>query len=70
MTAEGEMTGKPRKATLFQVVRMMSWALLGIRKRSEHDKLAVTPAQVIIVGLIAGAAFVTTIVSVVRFVTR
>lgn len=70
MTGEGEMTGKPRKATLFEVVRMMSWALLGIRQREEHDKFAVTPVQVIIVGIIAGAAFVGTLVSVVRFVTR
>jgi hypothetical protein len=64
------MPHQARKATLFEVVRMMSWALLGIRKREEHDKIEVTPAQVIIVGIIAGAAFVGTIVSVVRFVTR
>ncbi len=63
------MVDKP-KATLFQVVRMVFSAFLGIRKRGEHEKIAVTPVQVIIVGVIAGAIFVGTIVSVVHWVTR
>lgn len=67
---ESVMAEKPRKATLFQVVRMLLWAFSGIRKREEHDKIEVTPAQVIIVGIIAGAIFVGTIVSVVQFITR
>lgn len=64
------MADKPRKASLFQVVRMLLWAFAGIRKREEHDKIEVTPVQVIIVGIIAGAIFVGTIVSVVQFITR
>jgi len=64
------MTEPRQKATLFQVVRMVLSAFLGIRKRTEHEKIEVTPAQVIIVGIIAGAIFVTTVVSVVRWVTR
>jgi hypothetical protein len=67
---EAGMADKPRKATLFQVVRMLLWAFSGIRKREEHDKIEVTPVQVIIVGIIAGAIFVGTIVSVVQFITR
>lgn len=63
------MADKP-KATLFQVVRMVFSAFLGIRKRGEHEKIEVTPVQVIIVGVIAGAIFVGTIVSVVHWVTR
>lgn len=59
-----------RKATLFQVVRMVLSAFLGIRKRAEHEKIEVTPLQVIIVGVMAGAVFVATVVSVVRLVTR
>jgi hypothetical protein len=67
---EGVMADKPRKATLFQVMRMVSWGLLGIRKREEHDKIAVTPVQVIVVAIMAGAIFVGTIVSVVQLITR
>ncbi len=67
---EAIMTGKPQKATLFQVVRMVFSAFLGIRKRTEHEKIEVTPVQLIITGLIAGAIFVGTIVTVVRWVIR
>ena len=64
------MTEGRQKATLFQVVRMVLSAFLGIRKRAEHEKFAVTPAQIIIVGILAGAIFVGTIVSVVRLITH
>ncbi|MGA0023890.1 MAG: DUF2970 domain-containing protein [Burkholderiales bacterium] len=64
------MAGNRRKATLFQVVRMVLSAFLGIRKRAEHEKIEVTPLQVIIVGVMAGAVFVATVVSVVQLVTR
>ncbi len=64
------MTEGRQKATLLQVVRMVLSAFLGIRKRAEHEKVAVTPAQIIIVGMLAGAIFVGTIVSVVRLITR
>ncbi len=64
------MGDKPRRATLFQVVRMVLSAFLGIRKRGEHEKIEVTPGQVIFVGVIAGAVFVGTIVTVVQLITR
>ena len=68
---EGVMAAeKPRKASPLQVLRMVLSAFIGIRKRGEHEKIEVTPVQVIIVGIIAGAVFVGTIVSVVRFITR
>jgi Protein of unknown function (DUF2970) len=67
---EAVVTDKPRKATLLQVLRMVLSAFVGIRKRGAHERIEVTPVQVIIVGIIAGAIFVGTIVSVVRFITR
>lgn len=60
----------PRKATLFEVVRMVLSAFLGIRKRAEHEKIVVSPVQVIIVGVLAAALFVSTVVTVVRLVLR
>lgn len=60
----------PRKATLFEVVRMVLSAFLGIRKRAEHEKIEVSPVQVIIVGVMAAAVFVSTVVTVVRLVIR
>jgi hypothetical protein len=64
------MAQAPQKATLLQVVRMVLSAFLGIRKRADHEKIVVTPAQVIIVAVFAGAMFVGTVVSVVRLVLR
>ena len=64
------MADKPRKASLLQVLRMVLSEFVGIRKRGEPEKIEVTPVQVIIVGIIAGAIFVGTIVSVVQFITH
>jgi hypothetical protein len=60
----------PQKASLLQVVQMVLSAFLGIRKRTDHDKIVVTPVQIIIVAVIAAAMFVGTVVSVVRLVIR
>ena len=64
------MADVPQKASLLQVVRMVLSAFLGLRKRADHEKIVVTPLQVIIVAVIAGAMFVGTVVSVVRLVMR
>lgn len=64
------MADAPQKATLLQVVRMVLSAFLGIRKRGDHEKIVVTPLQVIIVAVMAAAIFVGTVVSVVRLVIR
>lgn len=61
-------TGK-RRASPLQVVRMVLSAFLGIRRREEHEKIEVTPLQVIVTGVVAAALFVVTVVSVVRWVT-
>ena len=67
---DAAMAGAPCKATMFEVVRMVLSAFLGIRKRAEHDRIQVTPLQVIMVGVMAAAIFVVTVVSVVQWVTR
>jgi hypothetical protein len=64
------MAVTPQKATLLQVLRMVLSAFLGIRKRTDHEKIVVTPQQVIIVGIMAAALFVGTVVTVVRLVIR
>lgn len=70
MRSEGAMGEPQRKASLFQVLRMVLSAFVGIRKRGEHEKIEVTPLQVIVIGVLAGAVFVGTIVSVVKFITN
>ena len=48
------MADVPQKASLLQVVRMVLSAFLGIRKRADHEKIVVTPLQVIIVAVMPG----------------
>jgi len=43
-------------------------AFFGVRRRAHHDAIKITPAQVIIVGLIAAATFVATLLLIVHFV--
>lgn len=66
------MTGgdMQRKASFIEVLQMVLSAFLGIRKRAEHERLEVAPLQVVLVGLLAAAAFVVTVLSVVRLVLR
>lgn len=62
------MTEPRRKATFPEVLRMVLSAFIGIRKREEHEKLEVSPVQVIIIGVCAAAVFVLSVLSVVRWV--
>ena len=60
-----------RKATPLQVVKAVLSAFIGIRKSAahEHDIATIKPAQVIIVGIIAAAIFVLSLVALVRYIT-
>jgi hypothetical protein len=50
-----------------KVVLAVFWSFFGVRKRRDYDADAksLTPAQVVIAGLIGGAVFVSTILLVV-----
>lgn len=59
------------KATLWQTAKAVFWAFFGVRKGKDHDVDAVslTPARVIIVGIIGAALFVASLILLVRFIT-
>jgi DUF2970 family protein len=61
----------PRKATPFQVARAVLSAFIGIRRRAahEHDAVTLSPAQVIVAGIIAAVIFVLSLIMLVRFIT-
>ena len=63
--SEGERT-----ATLFQGIKMVLSAFIGIRKQNPEQEITVTPLQVVITGIIAGALFVFSVITVVRLVLR
>ena len=56
------------QASMWQAVKMVLSAFIGIRKHNPKEEIKVTPLQVIITGLIAAALFGLTISTVVRLV--
>jgi DUF2970 family protein len=61
----------PRKATPLQVIKAVLSAFIGIRKRAAHerDAVTITPAQVIVAGLVAALIFVLSLIMLVRWIT-
>ena len=61
--------GQPAKATLVQTVKAVCSAFMGVRRLDEHGAVSLSPAKVIVVGIVCAALFVTTLIVVVRLVT-
>ncbi len=61
---------KPAKATPLRVAKAVLWSFLGIRKRAEYEKDAVTLTlpQVVVAGIIGAVIFVLSLVMLVRFI--
>ena len=61
---------KPPGATPLQVIKAVFWSFLGIRRRAEYEKDAVTlkPVQVIIAGIIGAIVLVLSLVTLVHFI--
>ena len=61
---------KPGKASPLAVAKAVFWSFFGIRGKQDYEKDAVrlTPAQVIVAGLIGAAVFVTSLIMLVRFI--
>jgi hypothetical protein len=70
-TPDRAPSDKPRKAGPLDVARAVFWSFLGIRKRSAHEKDAVTitPVQAIVAGIIGAVIFVLSLITLVRFIT-
>jgi len=64
-----EHSMSPWRSTL-RAFKLVSWSFLGIRKRSEFQKDVdqVTPAQVVLVGIVSGVLFVLMLVLVVNLI--
>jgi len=57
------------KASLLKTALAVVSAFFGVRKRSDHDSVRLNPIHVVIVGVIAAALFVVTLLLIVRSVT-
>jgi hypothetical protein len=65
-----EVPGAVKQASLFQVIKMVLSAFIGIRKQGPQEQIEVTPLQVVITGIICAALFGITVMMVVRLVLR
>lgn len=54
----------------FGAAKMIFWAFFGVRRRKqgEFDVASLTPAQIVVAGILGGAVFVLVLVIVVRVV--
>ena len=61
---------KTAGATPLQVIKAVFWSFLGIRRRAEYEKDAVTlkPVQVIVAGIIGALVLVLSLVTLVHFI--
>lgn len=63
-------TPKPKKTSFLQIFLAIFWGFFGVRKNKEwqNDADSITPAQVIIGGIIGGIVFVAILILIVRMV--
>lgn len=61
-----------QKASMFQVMKAVSWSMLGVRQQKgyEDDTAKITLKQAVIAGLIGGVIFVVSMLTVVSFVIK
>ena len=59
-----------KKASFFQVVKAVSWSMLGVRQQKgyEDDASKITLKQAVVAGLIGGVFFVCSMLLFVRFI--
>ena len=61
----------PHKAGPLGAAKAVFWAFFGVRRRGDHaqDVATLTPAQVIVTGIIAAVLFVLSLVLLVNWIT-
>ena len=65
-----EMADAPKKASPLTVAKAVFWSFLGIRRKKDYeaDSVRLTPAQVILAGLVGAALLVTSLILLVKFI--
>jgi|KBSMisStaDraftv2_1062788.scaffolds.fasta_scaffold1053944_2 hypothetical protein len=69
---EAPQPGARKPASLLQVASAVLWSFFGVRKGRNmlQDMESIKPLHVVIVGVVAGAIFVLTLLVIVRIVIR
>jgi hypothetical protein len=55
-----------------RVFKTVFWSFIGVRRRTDNqdDFAGITPVQIIVAGVIGAVIFVTTLITLVRFIAR
>lgn len=63
---------KRAKRSPLRVFKTVFWSFFGVRRRAdnEDDFAGVTPVQVVVAGVVGAVIFVTTLVTLVKLITR
>lgn len=70
MAGGAQDSGGPRKVGPLAAAKAVFWAFFGVRRRGDHaqDIATLTPAQVIVTGIVAAALLVLTLVLLVTWI--
>ena len=58
----------PRRGGALDAAKTVLYGLFGIRRKSDHENVRITPLQVIVAAIVLVALFVFTLVAIVRIV--
>jgi len=60
------------KSSPLRVFKTVFWSFIGVRRRTDNqdDFAGITPVQIIVAGVIGAVIFVTTLITLVRFIAR
>ena len=60
------------KSSPLRVFKTVFWSFFGVRRRTDNqdDFAGITPVQIIVAGVIGAVIFLTTLITLVRFVAR
>jgi hypothetical protein len=74
MARQGDSTGPQpvRKVSPLRVFKTVFWSFFGVRRRADNqdDFAGITPVQVIVAGVLGAIIFVTSLITLVKFVVR
>ena len=64
------MENAVKPASFLDVIKTVAFGALGVRRRSDHERVSagIKPIHIIVAGIIAAALFILTLITVVRIV--
>ena len=62
------MADAPRRAGPLDVAKTVLHGLIGVRRKSDHESVRITPLQVIVAAIVLVALFIFTLLTIVRIV--